>query len=428
MKDKWSKIRRLWPTIIIAILVGQQNIVFGEELKPAYEVQVTTADQTNQPEVNITVSFSESWVSKKTKVYIGAEDEKKTGTFVISKIEVKVTDKGTWIDITDEGFVEITKDCNVSVRVTDTMGNTYTKTRFVSCFDTQKPTVKATISEGVLHITGNDTLSGVATIYVNGYEFKELFSDTLILRLQQFDTGYEKFNIQAVDKAGNISDQYSIENPYYIDPKKQEKSSEPNQETPIQLPIRAEATKPTEAKATVINESQSPTNKQAAHMGGEEKLTGKSFYTIQTKSEKIFYLVIDNEKEQDNVYFLTEASENDLLNFTGTTAQTIPQNGATVVGLPEEETDEEKGLEVKKEVEKTVPIQTPAPVASKKELPKKNGNVGLFMLMGIAVVAVGGGYYYMKFIKGKNSSLEDEFDESDEDVQTYPFETTKEEE
>ena len=42
----------------------------------------------------------------------------------------------------------------------------------------------------------------------------------------------------------------------------------------------------------------------------------KEFYTISTKSGKIFYLIIDNSKSQDNVYFLTEVSEKDLMNFT----------------------------------------------------------------------------------------------------------------
>ena len=36
----------------------------------------------------------------------------------------------------------------------------------------------------------------------------------------------------------------------------------------------------------------------------------------RTKSGKIFYLIIDNSKSQDNVYFLTEVSEKDLMNFT----------------------------------------------------------------------------------------------------------------
>ena len=51
----------------------------------------------------------------------------------------------------------------------------------------------------------------------------------------------------------------------------------------------------------------------------------KEFYTISTKSGKIFYLIIDNSKSQDNVYFLTEVSEKDLMNFTLSDSVTLPE-------------------------------------------------------------------------------------------------------
>ena len=43
---------------------------------------------------------------------------------------------------------------------------------------------------------------------------------------------------------------------------------------------------------------------------------GKEFYTIQTASDKVFYLIIDRDGEEEMVYFLTEITENDLLNTT----------------------------------------------------------------------------------------------------------------
>lgn len=52
---------------------------------------------------------------------------------------------------------------------------------------------------------------------------------------------------------------------------------------------------------------------------------GKEFYTIQTASEKIFYLVIDRDGEDEKVYFLTEVSENDLLNTTTDNSETLPK-------------------------------------------------------------------------------------------------------
>ena len=60
----------------------------------------------------------------------------------------------------------------------------------------------------------------------------------------------------------------------------------------------------------------------------------KEFYTISTKSGKIFYLIIDNSKSQDNVYFLTEVSEKDLMNFTLSDSVTLPEVD-TVYAEPE---------------------------------------------------------------------------------------------
>ena len=39
---------------------------------------------------------------------------------------------------------------------------------------------------------------------------------------------------------------------------------------------------------------------------------GKEFYTITTPDENIFFLVIDNQKSSENVYFLNAVTETDL--------------------------------------------------------------------------------------------------------------------
>jgi len=40
---------------------------------------------------------------------------------------------------------------------------------------------------------------------------------------------------------------------------------------------------------------------------------GKEFYTIMTPSENVFYLIIDRQRETENVYFLNAVTEKDLL-------------------------------------------------------------------------------------------------------------------
>ena len=81
--------------------------------------------------------------------------------------------------------------------------------------DITKPTLNASVSNGVLNIQVYDENSGVKAIYVNGYEFTEVINGRLTIRLQQFDVGYEYFYISAMDNARNLSEMYKIKNPYY---------------------------------------------------------------------------------------------------------------------------------------------------------------------------------------------------------------------
>ena len=89
------------------------------------------------------------------------------------------------------------------------------------------------------------------------------------------------------------------------------------------LPQDAQASEPTDAKGTVDDRTvtgiEEQLNKEGETADSVTKTATegtKEFYTISTKSGKIFYLIIDNSKSQDNVYFLTEVSEKDLMNFT----------------------------------------------------------------------------------------------------------------
>ena len=44
---------------------------------------------------------------------------------------------------------------------------------------------------------------------------------------------------------------------------------------------------------------------------------GKEFFTITTPSENVFYLVIDRQRTEENVYFLNAVTEKDLLGRGG---------------------------------------------------------------------------------------------------------------
>ena len=40
---------------------------------------------------------------------------------------------------------------------------------------------------------------------------------------------------------------------------------------------------------------------------------GKEFYTIMTPDENVFYLIIDKQRDSENVYFLNAVTESDLM-------------------------------------------------------------------------------------------------------------------
>ena len=73
----------------------------------------------------------------------------------------------------------------------------------------------------------------------------------------------------------------------------------------------------------------------------------KEFYTIVTPDENVFYLVIDKQRDADNVYFLNAVTESDLMALAEkdgdtTTAQPVePEPQPTVTPQPEEPVTEE---------------------------------------------------------------------------------------
>ena len=393
------------------------------------------------PNVKITISTPSGWHNDTTKVHISIEDVAHSGNFSIKTVQAKVAQNGSWTDITEDMYVEISENATVYVLVTDQRGKTYEKNRYIKCFDFTKPTLNAAVSDGLLSVQAHDTDSGIKAVYVNGYEFKELTNGVLNIRLQQFDAGYQYFTISAMDNAGNMSEVYKTANPYYTDPEKEDG----NEKNPAeQLPVNAQATKPSSATAQVTEHTKTDSDgntvsentlaqqkKQAMaeaaesekkeESGEKEKSeTGKEFYTIQTASEKVFYLIIDRDGEEEVVYFLTEVTENDLLNVTADNSDTLPQNSAalesaipvTEGALPnnngEQETEEEPAEEAAEDGEENTEESEPEP-----EKTGENPAATYIILGGVAVAAIGGGYYF-KVAKKKKEEFLDEDDEEDE--------------
>lgn len=296
--------------------------------------------------------------------------------------------------------------------------------------DAGKPTVSAAIQNGLLSIQAQAGNSGIRAIHVNGYEFTDITEGALNIRLQQFDTGYQYFTIQAADQAGNLSEVYKVSNPYYTEPQTEQGNSSDSESSVGQLPQSASATAPTEAKATVTEHTDTVESgignngdtAEAADAAQEQSEDGgKEFYTIQTDSEKVFYLIINKEQTEDNVYLLTEVSENDLLNFTEGTTQTLPQNAATSESaLPggSIQPDESEDTDGTGEPEDTK--DSGGEESQDKE--EGNSNTGTYAIMAVVLLAVGGAYYYFKIARGRQTSFEMEEDEDEEEEEAYESE------
>lgn len=405
------------------------------------------------PNVRITINQPQGWYSDSATVTFGVKDIASTGNFEIAMVQAKVGQNGSWSEVTEDMELEVSENCTVYVLVTDQKGNTYEKNRSIRCFDTTRPTLNAAVSDGLLSVQVHDTDSGAKAVYVNGYEFINLTNGTLNIRLQQFDAGYQYFTISALDNAGNMSEVYKTANPYYKDP-----ADESDENPAEQLPESAEATKPGNATAIVTEHTKTDSNgnttsqmsaaeqkKQAMaeadkaekeELGQEEEETeqGKEFYTIQTATDKVFYLIIDRDGEQEMVYFLTEITENDLLNVTSDNSETLPKNSAalesaipvTDSALPNNNTESED-VEQAESLEGTEENTEDAEQEQEpEEQAEPNPMISYVLIGGLAVAFIGGAYYFKVVRKKKEDFIEDE-DEDEEDEEEV-FENEDEDE
>ncbi|MBO5353444.1 MAG: DUF4366 domain-containing protein [Lachnospiraceae bacterium] len=392
------------------------------------------------PNVRITINQPQGWYNDSATVTFGVKDIASTGNFEIAMVQAKVGQNGSWSEVTEDMELEVSENCTVYVLVTDQKGNTYEKNRSIRCFDTTRPTLNAAVSDGLLSIQVHDTDSGAKAVYVNGYEFTNLTNGTLNIRLQQFDAGYQYFTISALDNAGNMSEVYKTANPYYKDP-----ADESDENPAEQLPESAEATKPGNATAIVTEHTKTDSNgnttsqmsaaeqkKQAMaeadkaekeELGQEEEEAeqGKEFYTIQTATDKVFYLIIDRDGEQEMVYFLTEITENDLLNVTSDNSETLSKNSAALESaipvtdgaLPNNNTEPLEEPEQTEEVEGTEE-NTEETEQEPEEKAEPNPMISYVLIGGLAVAFICGAYYFKVVRKKKEDFIEDE-DEDEED-------------
>lgn len=431
------------------------------ETEQPEEPEQPTAPVVVEPKFTISILPPDGWYTTKASVQIRITDVNGTGW---ETVEAKINSGGSWVDLTDD-FVDkdraslsISENCTIYVTITDKNGKSHTKNRYIEVFDRQAPTIRAGIEGDLLRVEASDDLSGVATIYVCGNAFSHLTNGTLDIKLKDYADNYEKITIQATDNAGNKSAMTQLSNPYYEEPKKASDTcsdSTANQTTPT-VPVTTPAgtdtvtTPKTSGTTTTISTGQTTTptvtsgsskDTSAAKTDTEKDASavspvaadaeetkyspltpdgsatvvddvtdaeGKEFYTIMTPDENVFYLIIDKQRDGENVYFLNAVTESDLLALAqkDTDSQTI-----TSV----EPTEPEPIISPEPEQ----PTEPEAPEEEPEQPAAKSSNGMMFLIIVIALAAGGLGYYF-KIYKPKH-----ELDDA-EDIDDFEFEGPEE--
>jgi len=121
---------------------------------------------------------------------------------------------------------------------------------------------------------------------------------------------------------------------------------------------------------------------------------GKEFYTIMTPNENVFYLIIDRQRETENVYFLNAVTEQDLMAL----AEVSGDSGTSAIpdATPAPE-----------------PTPEPTPEPAPELEPEKGGNMGMMVVVVLVVLAGGGAAYYFKIYRPKQeqADISEDYDE-----------------
>ena len=452
--------------------------------------------------LSIRITPPSGWATGSAAAEFRITDEAGSG---FALVQVKIEKNGQWRDVTDNlkqnenrwyGEIDLSENCTVYVCATGHDGKVYEKSRYIECFDRTAPTLRASMDGRLLRAEAKDDLSGVAAIYIDGEKYTDLTNGTLDVPLQDLPDDYEQLSVQAVDAAGNKSKIVQVKNPnYQAEDSKQKPSASQTQPpattTPVTSTTPAATTPTTNATTPPTTQATTPaattTTKSTAGTGGtkpsasasadpdEEADTtprdpvpltpdgqatvldnatnedGKEFYTIQTPDENVFYLIIDNQRDTENVYFLNAVTEADLMALAVKEDDT-PQTDAIPDPVPvcictdqcapgEVNTDCPVCALTLKDCTGISPVtDTETEPDEKPEKPKSGGSGTLILILLVALAAGGAGYYFKIYKPKKDLDDAEDFDEltggdeeetvnedEDSDAQEEPRQTVYEE-
>ena len=178
-----------------------------------------------------------------------------------------------------------------------------------------------------------------------------------------------------------------------VDPTWEEEETVIPEQTPEETP--PEETVP---EAPETEPEQGFTTPGNGDLGDEIKnSTGKDFYTIRTKNNNTFYMVIDHSNSTENVYMLSLVDENDLAEFMDQTEKETEVEVTPAVVIPETT---------------PAPVETEAPKQPETEVeepetksPLENSNI---LILGAGAIVFALLYYFKIYKPGHEEEEEDD--------------------
>lgn len=284
--------------------------------------------------------------------------------------------------------------------------------------DTTPPTIRASLSGDTLHIEASDDNSGVDAVFIGGKRVNYRVDNAVDVAFSDYaGTANQTVGVYAQDFAGNKSDTVNIKNPYYKAPAA---TTPPAQTSKPSASATADPEAETEPKPLTPDGQATVTD----NVTGED---GKEFYTFTTPNDNVFYLVIDKQRDSENVYFLNAVTEDDLMALA---AQEDGKNSESA--MPEVPVCDCKDKCEAGVVNTACPVckdnlkmctgkaaENPGTKEPEPEKPEKESGGGTMIFVLLAIAAVGGAGYYFKIYKPKHDlddaeDLDDLLEDGDE--------------
>ncbi len=131
---------------------------------------------------------------------------------------------------------------------------------------------------------------------------------------------------------------------------------------------------------------------------------GKEFFTITTPSKHVFYLIIDRQKNAENVYFLDAVTDKDLLALAKSDNEDVSGSSSSKAASTPETS--------------SAPTVSTPTVSSVSRPEKQNSSAGIAAVAVLAAVLVGAAVWFFKFRKpgkkDKNKPDPDDYDYADD--------------